>query len=286
MKNILSEEFVIAYRCLGDNQTSFPLAPNDNLSSFCIIKNPLLFWAADPFVVEYNNSVYIFAELFNKFTGVGKIYCLDLKSKKRKWIRCNIAKCHLSFPNVFVINDELYMIPETSEKQEISVYKCVRFPDLWEKNQTLVSTFKYVDTIFGYNQTFLLSYCISLNPRELHFIDKNGYISKKLTDFDKTLRPAGKIFESNSHNIFPSQISINHYGEGICFNLFDGEIIKPLCEFKPNGVMLNHFRKKIIGCHTYNRAGQFEVIDLKYIRFSLLRIVGYPFRKLFKTRKR
>lgn len=281
----MSEEFVIAYRRKSLDSGDLFISP-EKLTDFIILENPLGYWAADPFLVEYNNHQYVFAELFNLFTGVGKIYCADLFAKKIKWEKCSIENCHLSFPNVFIKNNELFMIPETSELNSICLYKCIDFPKRWERQKVLMDKERFVDTAFSCDKKAFFTYIISTKPRQLVVFDENMGIIKTYIDENNCLRPAGNLFMSDKKNIFPAQISKNHYGEGIIFyKVVDDYIIENGITIKPNELRMKYKGHPIIGCHTYNQNKDVEIVDLKYKKISILRIAGYPFRKIFKTRK-
>ncbi len=59
---------------------------------------------------------------------------------------------HLSYP--FLIEDDgaLWMIPESSIHGDVALYKCVRFPDKWERHATLLSGLELADaTITRHN---------------------------------------------------------------------------------------------------------------------------------------
>jgi hypothetical protein len=59
---------------------------------------------------------------------------------------------HLSYPFLIEHDDDLWMIPESSERRDVALYKCVRFPDKWERHSTLLSGFEPADaTITRHN---------------------------------------------------------------------------------------------------------------------------------------
>ena len=59
---------------------------------------------------------------------------------------------HLSYPNIFSWENEIYMIPESSNDLSVRLYKAISFPNNWEYIGSLLSGYSYVDpTIFRYN---------------------------------------------------------------------------------------------------------------------------------------
>ena len=46
---------------------------------------------------------------------------------------------HLSYPFLIEADGELWMIPESSQHGDVALYRCVEFPDKWERHATLLS---------------------------------------------------------------------------------------------------------------------------------------------------
>lgn len=295
MASIKAECFLIAYKKKNSN-FSFCLDSKEIFNNFSIIKNKIGRWAADPFLLDYNDKTYLFAEIFNCFSGKGHIEVCCLDDKKIKWKRCKISRCHLSFPNVQFDESfkKLIMIPETNENRDVSEYECIRFPNLWIKGKTLVANLKAVDSVrYNHNgKEYLFTYILSnSNEKKLCIfqnINDKFLLVKEIIDAEKILRPAGKIFVSDNKIILPTQNCKNGYGSGIVFNEIDFKTFKinPVKTISGSEVILKSTNINFCGIHTYNSSNNFEVIDLKYKKFSFLRLLGVPFRKIFKTRKK
>jgi len=59
---------------------------------------------------------------------------------------------HLSYPFLIEHDDELWMIPESSGNRDVALYKCVGFPNKWERHATLLSGLELADaTITRHN---------------------------------------------------------------------------------------------------------------------------------------
>ncbi|OBU29449.1 hypothetical protein [Photobacterium kishitanii] len=100
---------------------------------------------ADPFVFTLNNKDYIAYEIFDYSHGNGKIECVDFDGKRYSFFDdVNKIVGHKSFPFTFEEENELYSIVETSDLNELALYKFtgVKF----EKVKTLLSGEKYIDT--------------------------------------------------------------------------------------------------------------------------------------------
>ena len=89
-------------------------------SKYKIIKNPDWAWAADPFLVEYQGDIYLFAELFLYKTERNAVlgYCKYSNGTFGEWTVTMDKHWHLSYPNVFVLEDKLYMCPETNQMED------------------------------------------------------------------------------------------------------------------------------------------------------------------------
>ena len=65
---------------------------------------------------------------------------------------------HLSYPFLIEHDGDLWMIPESSQRRDVALYKCVRFPDKWERHSTLLSGFELADATIT-----LIDVCVAKN---------------------------------------------------------------------------------------------------------------------------
>ena len=256
---------------------------------FEIIKNSWRFWAADPFLFEYNSETYVFAELYDYIACKGTLgYCKLEKSKKPKWKKIISEPYHMSYPYIYEMNGEIYILPESGASNCLYTYKATHFPDKWEKCDIIRENVVYGDTsLFEYqNHTFALSYDVSDNERYrlmlLNLSDKN--LDSKIEGNPSIQRPAGRPFYIENRLLRPAQICENDYGEGLIFYeiYFDKE-----GNYKENAIsriMPNEltYSKNIIlnGMHTYNATRNYEVIDIKTRRFNIINLIFRTLNKL------
>ncbi|MBQ7249908.1 MAG: hypothetical protein IJS37_00965 [Bacilli bacterium] len=288
MKSLSAECFCIAIRARKEGRPLFPLNPEDRFD-FHRVKVPRGKWGADPFLFEKDGQAYLFAELFNLFTGKGALYVRSIGNEHAKWKRCNIEKCHLSFPNVFMQGGETLMMPETSELRQVNVYQATKFPERWMKCETRLANVNAVDSVVLFESGSIASYVRnSRQDASLTAFDSNGTQLWSLQDKDKKLRPAGNPFFDGGLAYFIGQNCQSSYGEGLCVYLLDqtkGIQGMAIREIGSEGLDYLTPRSHSIGIHTYNKSEHYEVIDIKFRKFSLLRILGKPFRVLFRTRR-
>jgi hypothetical protein len=113
-----------------------------------IIENPPQHILADPFVVSQHGRTFCFAEDLDSATNRGTIVAYSINEEQATYAGVALDEdCHLSFPYVFEYRGELYMCPETSEKREIRIYKCLGFPLQWKLEKVLMKDISAVDTM-------------------------------------------------------------------------------------------------------------------------------------------
>lgn len=257
----------IAYRIVGEEK-------------YRLVPNPPYGWCADPFLVEYRGTLYLFAEIYlyqSERNGVIG-YCTYENNKFSPWTITMDKHWHLSYPNVFVYEDHLYMCPESYQKEEVGIYKLIEFPDRWEQTGTLLRNGKYVDTTFlqKEGQAYLFTFQPSFHQYGgalLQYRLENDVPVEccMLTDDRGRARPGGNFFRKDGKTIRVSQDSEGEYGGGLVFSEVDAvwpeyreHVIRKISakEIEVEG------GRKYIGIHTYNTCKDMEVIDLKYCCYS------------------
>lgn len=233
------------------------------------------FWA-DPFPWYKNNKHYIFFEELVYSENKGKIAVMEISKngEHNKPITIIETDYHLSYPHLFEINNDLYMIPESMEHNTIDLYKCLKFPDQWEKEKTLIPNIKALDTtIFKHeNKFFMFTTIIEHNGvyrgHELFLFWTDDLLKGtwqvhqsspiKINQFGN--RPAGNLFNRNNSLYRPAQNSTKHYGYGM--------IIQEISELSPTSYKEKedfqihpNWDKKTTGIHTYNQNNNLSVID-------------------------
>lgn len=230
---------------------------------------------SDPFVIKYQNELYLLFEEFKTNQVKAKISAINFDEtiKENKIEKAMEKVHHLSYPHVFDYKDEIYLIPEEWRSNQISLYKAESFPNKWKKVKTLVDNVTAVDaTLFRYNNLWWMTFTQKKENPDLKLYI---YYSEDLfgpwfphkknpvkTDIQSS-RPAGNVFESGNKLIRPSQDCSKTYGGSILFN----EITKltpsdfqeiPLKRLKPYSDM-----KFNQGIHTINSIDNFIFIDCK-----------------------
>lgn len=187
-------------------------------------------WYADPMVFTYKGKDWLFCEIYDREKDLGTIGVTELTSLHIKPPRevLNIGT-HLSYPCVFELDGEIYMIPETTTRKNIVVFHASHFPDRWEQVNELMHGGEWADTTVyaTSNITLVLTFeqCQGDGSiTKVHVHDGRElparlieYPSVKF-EYDKQNRGAGNFFEYDNMLIRPSQNCTLDYGHALRFN--------------------------------------------------------------------
>ena len=262
---------------------------NDTNSEFIVIDNGYDGWAADPFVFEKDNEVYLFAEIYSYKHSRGIIaYSKYNKAKNtfEKYKTIIVEDYHLSYPCIFEYNNNIYMMPEASESDSLYLYRAVEFPEKWEKLNPLLTGDKLVDTtpVLINNKLYALSYKLNVDDQSEHELillefDGKKFTKSKLGVLSKDVssaRPGGNFIKIKGELYRVSQDCDGEYGKAINFmklsENFPTEFKETLIKkIQPGNLNINN-KDSYCGIHTYNTSENFEVIDLKSYKNSYVRL--------------
>jgi len=235
---------------------------------------------ADPFLVKYQDSFYIFFEEFKIGEGLGYLCSANLDTQNKKIINKKIIlkkKYHLSFPFVFKYKNRYYLIPETSKEERIDLYEFVSFPNKLRFVRTLLNGFKAADSILykDKNIWFLLTNLErsknDLNTRDLSIFQSdcllNGTFVQKhnnpvVSDIRYARNGGGIIYVDN--NLFRvSQDCKKRYGHKV--NIMK---VISLTEYNYKEIPFKKIKppKGYIAFHTYNICDDIVIGDGKVIK--------------------
>ena len=231
-KNIITKpDFSIYY--LNSNNTEVDFLKKRKLKGN---KNSFL---ADPFLYKHNNKVYCFFEEYDKDISKGHISVAEYQNSEFIYIgKVLNENHHLSYPYIFSDNNEIYMVPESSECNQINLYKAVKFPLIWKLEKVLIKNVSAVDVnIFNKNNYWWLFTNVDLSRTKYpnfkdHSQELNIYYSTELVSDSWTPHPenpvvinsekargAGFLKEKNNLiRVSQKKGFGNQYGKGISFN--------------------------------------------------------------------
>lgn len=98
-------------------------------------------FVADPFLYVQGDTLFLFYETKNSITMQGDIAVAKSMDKGATWQQLGIAldeDWHLSYPYVFNYLGQIYMMPESSQKGELRLYRALNFPLQWTLEKVLI----------------------------------------------------------------------------------------------------------------------------------------------------
>ncbi|MFT4278484.1 MAG: hypothetical protein QM576_19235 [Rhodopseudomonas sp.] len=102
---------------------------------------------ADPFAMTWKGRTFVFFEDLDHRVGVGTISAVEFGENGPIGEAVPVLQepWHLSYPFLIEHDGELWMIPESSARNDVSIYRCVEFPGRWERQATLLSGVELAD---------------------------------------------------------------------------------------------------------------------------------------------
>lgn len=226
------------------------------------------YWYADPFLFENAKRTYLFFEMFDRLKKKGCIgYCLMQKGTMSQPKMVLERNYHLSFPFLFTVGNNIYMIPEANESGEVKLFKATEFPLKWNEDRTLITNIRACDSViinYGSDNNWILTSAIVSNDtnwlqnRLYHFdfgtlsVSSSYFLAKS---GDKGVRNAGNCFVYKGMLIRPSQdCGDDEYGKALifwqvrrcCLNEYNEEFYKKV-DYKDILTLDNCH----VGVHTY-----------------------------------
>jgi len=266
------EQWVIA--CSKNGNSVAQLQPSSRTSRTIVTPPPGQNYA-DPFLFVRNGRAYMFFERWHA-SKPGVIWCaeLGLDGVPLQGRPVLARDYHLSYPFVFELQGEMYMIPETQQNKTVETYRAVEFPWRWELAAVLLKDVTAVDpTIFeyqgklwlfvaGYGGTAMNSSELSLFFADSLFGEWQPHPKNPIACDVRRARPAGALLKHGNALIRPGQDCSTRYGHAITLNR-----VQVLSETDyrelPIATILPNWMPGICATHTLNRSADMEVLDAK-----------------------
>ena len=246
-------------------------------------------------LIDYEEKTYLFYEAVDGVKGHIEVSEVQQDCSISDSVIVLKDTCHYSYPFVFSYNDIWYMVPESSEVEEVRLYKALEFPYKWEMCRILLKG-KYVDTtIFeDKGKLYLLTFEIkgiteSVKPKAFRFFLNDTEAKLEEIPWDSynelQVRGAGQITKRNNVLLRPAQVSAEYrYGDALVFNEID-EVDEKYTEhqvFCLNPENIRVKKRYVNGLHTYTVSEEYEAIDIRCRDFDICK----PFRKILQNLKR
>ncbi|MGN6469506.1 MAG: glucosamine inositolphosphorylceramide transferase family protein [Rhizobiaceae bacterium] len=229
---------------------------------------------ADPFPFEWRDRHFIFVEDYPHATGKALISVVEVDEAGAPSVPAAVLEepFHLSYPQVFARDGEIWMLPEASASHRLTLYRAERFPDRWTPEAVLVDGMAVSDATLleqggqlwlfatdrdGYgstSDTLVVFHAPRLaGPWTLH--RRNPILIDR-----RRARPGGAFIRAGTRILLPVQDGTTGYGGGLgiseLLQLDDEHVL--LSDPVPVGAAGDWPYPQI---HTLNRAGRLEVID-------------------------
>ena len=237
---------------------------------------------ADPFLIEKDDKLYVFYEAFSFRNSKGTLRCriLDRELTEIDDVKLegfDDLRCHLSFPFLININNQLFMIPESSERKEVILFQSIEFPARWKQVKVLISDIELTDNVFiSINEACYLLSTTMDNEIIIHSADHIYGQWQRITPSLKVSNPhhrgAGASYQVENKMYFLTQeCTPETYGKSIYIKelvtLNDANFAESLIE------QINSSINHSDGVHTLNFSNNYIVYDTKINQFSFLSIL-------------
>lgn len=273
-------------RLLGTNDAAWAIAvgpsPSDGAmpaSWRCfkpIVPPPDRFWA-DPFVVFHDGRHRLFFEEFLFEQDRGRIVVADvgLDGLRGEPVVVLETPWHLSYPQVFMLDGEWYMLPESGAERRVDLYRAESFPYAWRFERTLLSDiYAYDATLLRHDSRWWLFSAVTdghgvsaSDELGIHYADDllggswQAHAGNPVVSDVTCARPAGSFIHSRCKLYRPAQDSRNQYGYGIVIN--EVETLTPdiYRERVVQRALLGEDKSGWRNVHTYNACNGLAVVD-------------------------
>ncbi|WP_332116114.1 formyltransferase family protein [Azorhizobium caulinodans] len=273
------EHWQIAVRRSGTTFAVQPERGSVDLSGFAFVPSPKGLCYADPFVFWHHGQPYVFFECDSYRGQPAIISVAQIGADGIGPVSpCLALPFHLSFPQVFEAEGEIFMMPESLEAGELALYRAVAFPHHWEKDRVLLQG-NVVDAALWQQDGhwYLFATVVDLRSRtsSLHLFFSETlhgpwepHPENPLSYDVRRARGAGALFQRSGKLFRPSQDGSGSYGRALEFNMVDELSAGHYAEHVALVVTPDHVPRQgkavATGVHTYHEAGGIEVIDAKF----------------------
>lgn len=225
------------------------------------------YWA-DPFPIERDGRQCVFFEEFPYATRKGIISVADYEVRGDDVVvgpaQTVIEQAtHMSYPFLFEMGDDLYMIPETSAEHTIGLWKCTAFPGSWHKVRNLMEGVSATDTTLVHHKgrwwmfTNIDRSGLGDHCSELHVFHSDDPLAGEWTAHamnpvvrdSRSARMAGPLTWSRHDGLIrPAQVNDHYYGHAVSLqrvtrldpDVYEEECVRRIdADWQP-GIYRNH----------------------------------------------
>jgi hypothetical protein len=256
-------------------------------------------YVADPFGIERDGVLTVFVEAFDYRVRRGEIHFYQYGADDALIGQgvALIEPVHLSYPSLIEDGGELFMLPEGYKSGGLTLYRCVRFPDVWEPVRQIMDVPAIDATLVKHGDRWWAFYALpgpaDRAMRELHVAWSDSLMgpwtlhsANPVRSGFEASRPGGTAFVHDGALHLPVQDCSTTYGAAV--NLLRIDVLtpeafeaRPVKRFEPTGLLADHED----GFHTLSGMGGVTYVDVKRIlqsssegwikaQFKLRRLLG------------
>ena len=237
------------------------------------------FWA-DPAAWQEDGRRHVLVEALPYASNRGELQALELDADLRVVAVHPVMQreVHLSYPLLFRWQGTTHMLVESAQARRVTLYRATAFPVGWTPVADILHGWRVVDaTLHEEEGRWWLFACVAETPfddggREwnelflFHADTPTGpwhpHAANPVCTDVRRARPAGALFRHQGRLIRPGQDCAGEYGRAIVFH----EIVRldpERYEERVLGSLGPEWAPGCVGCHTYSRHGDLEVLDVK-----------------------
>lgn len=236
---------------------------------------------ADPFLTFYSGAPHIFVERYDFKAAKGSISAIPIEADnpEASEIIAMDFPFHSSYPCLVEDGSRLYCVPETIDAEQISIYRCEKFPRIWNKVAIVANGARYSDpTLFRHEGRWWVFSTLFDDASEGNSLlhawysdDIRGPWTAHLRNPIKCdvggARSAGTVYSAGGESFRPTQDCTRAYGGSI--------VIQRIIELTPSTFSEEPFRRILPtaeypdGAHHVAKLGDVVLIDGRRDLYSL-----------------
>jgi hypothetical protein len=218
---------------------------------------------ADPMLFKHQGMNYIFFEDYDYRKGVIRWSTISQDGAISAPELALELPIHLSFPFVFLENNDIFMIPETYDAKEVALFRTVKFPSNWEKHKVLVRGEHFADSmLFKHDGYWWLFTAVDVDRLRVYYstsLDED-FVPHPINKQNLPGRNAGSVFYEDGHLVRPVMDCSKGYGTSMTLNRIEKLTPDEFVEISSAHIQPT-WAPNLDGTHTYNQNEDFVIYD-------------------------
>ena len=228
---------------------------------------------ADPFVFAHDGRSFVFVEDFPYATEKGVLAVAELGPDGMLGVPKLVLEepHHLSYPQVFARDGEIWMLPESCAADQLVLYRAAPFPDHWVREAVLLDGIEIADaTLVEHGDRLWLIGSVrdglgsSSDTMAVYSAERltgpwTAHRDNPIRIDRAAARPGGAFIRASGKLLLPLQDCIRRYGDSL--GLAEVQELSEAAVRLGTPQAITAAASWPDGLHTINRLGRLEVID-------------------------